>query len=108
VAATSAGNAWAVGQTYTRTGSTASIKHWDGTAWTSPASFCGSPSAAPACLPAGITSQAAATTPARDRPHLTPVEHGPALSVTTDGFREPGCSKERRPEPQITIGLLTG
>jgi hypothetical protein len=24
-----------------------------------------------------------------------------------DGFREPGCSKERRLEPQITIGLLT-
>ena len=24
-----------------------------------------------------------------------------------DGFREPGFSKERRPEPQITIGLLT-
>jgi transposase len=26
----------------------------------------------------------------------------------TDGFREPGFSKERRLEPQITIGLLTG
>src|SRR5262249_39746505 len=25
-----------------------------------------------------------------------------------DGFREPGFSKERRLEPQITIGLLTG
>jgi Transposase DDE domain len=25
-----------------------------------------------------------------------------------DGFRESGFSKERRPEPQITIGLLTG
>jgi transposase len=25
-----------------------------------------------------------------------------------DGFREPGCSKERRLEPQITVGLLTG
>jgi transposase len=25
-----------------------------------------------------------------------------------DGFREPGYSKERRLEPQITIGLLTG
>jgi hypothetical protein len=25
-----------------------------------------------------------------------------------DGFREPGLSKERRLEPQITIGLLTG
>jgi hypothetical protein len=24
-----------------------------------------------------------------------------------DGFREPGFSKERRLEPQITIGLLT-
>ena len=24
-----------------------------------------------------------------------------------DGFREPGFSKERRPEPQITLGLLT-
>lgn len=24
-----------------------------------------------------------------------------------DGFREPGCSKERRLEPQITVGLLT-
>ena len=27
---------------------------------------------------------------------------------TGDGFREPGFSKERRLEPQITIGLLTG
>ncbi len=26
---------------------------------------------------------------------------------TGDGFREPGFSKERRLEPQITIGLLT-
>jgi hypothetical protein len=26
---------------------------------------------------------------------------------TADGFREPGFSKERRPDPQITIGLLT-
>jgi hypothetical protein len=26
---------------------------------------------------------------------------------TADGFREPGFSKERRLEPQITIGLLT-
>ena len=26
---------------------------------------------------------------------------------TGDGFREPGYSKERRLEPQITIGLLT-
>jgi hypothetical protein len=25
-----------------------------------------------------------------------------------DGFREPGFSKERRLDPQITIGLLTG
>ena len=25
-----------------------------------------------------------------------------------DGFREPGFSEERRLEPQITIGLLTG
>jgi hypothetical protein len=25
-----------------------------------------------------------------------------------DGFREPGFSKERRLEPQVTIGLLTG
>jgi hypothetical protein len=25
-----------------------------------------------------------------------------------DGFREPGFSKERRLEPQITVGLLTG
>ena len=25
-----------------------------------------------------------------------------------DGFREPGFSKERRLEPQTTIGLLTG
>jgi transposase len=25
-----------------------------------------------------------------------------------DGFREPGFSKERQLEPQITIGLLTG
>jgi hypothetical protein len=25
-----------------------------------------------------------------------------------DGFREPGVSKERRLEPQVTIGLLTG
>ncbi len=25
-----------------------------------------------------------------------------------DGFREPGFSKERRLEPQITIGLLAG
>ena len=24
-----------------------------------------------------------------------------------DGFREPGLSKERRLEPQVTIGLLT-
>ena len=24
-----------------------------------------------------------------------------------DGFREPGFSKERRLEPQITVGLLT-
>jgi Transposase DDE domain len=28
-------------------------------------------------------------------------------TVTGDGFREPGFSKERRLEPQITIGLLT-
>src|SRR6187551_2801922 len=27
--------------------------------------------------------------------------------TTGDGFREPGFSKERRLEPQITIGLLT-
>jgi hypothetical protein len=27
---------------------------------------------------------------------------------TGDGFREPGFSKERRLEPQITVGLLTG
>ena len=27
---------------------------------------------------------------------------------TGDGFREPGFSKERRLEPQVTIGLLTG
>jgi hypothetical protein len=27
---------------------------------------------------------------------------------TGDGFREPGFSKERRLDPQITIGLLTG
>ena len=26
---------------------------------------------------------------------------------TGDGFREPGFSKERRLEPQITVGLLT-
>lgn len=26
---------------------------------------------------------------------------------TGDGFREPGCSKQRRLEPQITVGLLT-
>ena len=26
---------------------------------------------------------------------------------TGDGFREPGFSKERRLDPQITIGLLT-
>ena len=26
---------------------------------------------------------------------------------TADGFREPGFSKERRLEPQITVGLLT-
>ena len=26
---------------------------------------------------------------------------------TGDGFREPGFSKERRLEPQITLGLLT-
>ena len=35
----------------------------------------------------------------------------PALYFETDqgdGFREPGFSKERRLEPQITIGLLTG
>jgi len=25
-----------------------------------------------------------------------------------DGFREPGFSKERRLEPQTTMGLLTG
>ncbi len=37
------------------------------------------------------------------------------LDVTTlyfktdkaDGFRQPGCSKEKRLEPQITVGLLT-
>jgi hypothetical protein len=35
----------------------------------------------------------------------------PALYFETDqgdGFREPGFSKERRLEPQVTIGLLTG
>jgi hypothetical protein len=26
---------------------------------------------------------------------------------TGDGFREPGFSKERRLDPQITVGLLT-
>ena len=26
---------------------------------------------------------------------------------TADGFREPGFSKERRLDPQITVGLLT-
>ena len=49
----------------------------------------------------------------------TPGSARPAWSFTTsarstsrptqgDGFREPGFSKERRLEPQITIGLLTG
>jgi transposase len=28
-------------------------------------------------------------------------------AAKADGFREPGFSKERRLEPQITIGLLT-
>ena len=32
----------------------------------------------------------------------------PAFETDTgDGFREPGFSKERRLEPQITVGLLT-
>jgi hypothetical protein len=31
----------------------------------------------------------------------------PTLPDTGDGFREPGFSKERRLDPQITVGLLT-
>jgi len=40
------------------------------------------------------------------RPHYPPV--GPLYFETdrADGFREPGFSKERRLEPQVTIGLL--
>ena len=60
VAAASAASAWAVGF-WTASGN-AVIEHWDGAAWTSPAGFCSSSSAAPACLPARITSPAAVTT----------------------------------------------
>ena len=60
VATASAASAWAVGF-WTASGN-AVIEHWDGTAWTSPAGFCSTSSAAPACMPAGITSHSAATT----------------------------------------------
>jgi len=47
----------------------------------------------------------AAATPldaTRDRPPFA------ADRTAGTGFREPGFSKERRLDPQITIGLLTG
>jgi hypothetical protein len=59
VATASAASAWAVGF-WTASGN-AVIEHWDGTAWTSPAGFCSTSSAA-ACLPAGSSSPAAAIT----------------------------------------------
>jgi hypothetical protein len=51
VTATSPDNAWAVGSSSLGAGGTAVIERWDGTAWTWPASFCGSPST-PRLLPA--------------------------------------------------------
>jgi hypothetical protein len=45
------------------------------------------------------------------RPASLALHDVPTLYFETDagdGFREPGFSKERRLEPQITIGLLTG
>jgi hypothetical protein len=59
VATASTASAWAVGF-WTASGN-AVIEHWDGTAWTSPAGSCSRSSASPACLPAGSSSQAAAT-----------------------------------------------
>ena len=77
VAAVSADDAWTVGAgMFDR----ALIEHWDGTAWTSPAGFCSNPSA-PACYPAGNTSQAAATQPATSR---TPPPSSTALSPAPD------------------------
>ena len=32
----------------------------------------------------------------------------PGWGIQGDGFREPGLCRERRLEPQITIGLMTG
>ena len=76
VAAVSADDAWTVGAgMFDR----ALIEHWDGTAWTSPA-VCSNPSA-PACYPAGNTSQAAATQPATSR---TPPPSSTALSPAPD------------------------
>ena len=69
--------------------------------------------------PAGLCEGRAGGSGCRRRAPRTPGWARPAWSSTTcprcisrptqgDGFRERGFSKERRLEPQITIGLLTG
>ena len=70
--------------------------------------------AAPAGLCEGVVAaQAAAACAAHARRWARPawcsMTCPPCISRPTqgDGFREPGFSKERRLEPQITIGLLT-
>jgi hypothetical protein len=49
-------------------------------------------------------------TPGSARPALCSMTCRPCTSrpIRATGFREPGFSKERRLDPQITIGLLTG
>ncbi|MFY1636378.1 IS1634 family transposase [Solwaraspora sp. WMMB335] len=85
--------------------------------------YAGGDSASDAAVPAGAeTAAGAAGGPWRARLARACAEHvrlGPATlllyDVTTlyfeadegDGFREPSFSKERRLEPQITVGLLT-